>query len=504
MPTVTITDVPVAQIDAVTVAIGAVKGDDGVEVLGVGLDAADQALLTEQARALGMKAQPDEARQLPAPSHWVARSVVIVGLESASLTAHQLRYAAGTAARAAGKKEALGFAFPEEGPSQTAATLEGALLGAYSYPAPPSLSGETPPTTIDRIVVRGTLAEVDLRRAIESARAVWWVRHQVATPPNLLYPESLAAAVTEWAADYPVDVEIWDERRLETEGCGGILAVGSGSHRPPRLVVLRYRPAEPAGHLSLVGKGITFDSGGLSLKPAGSMVGMKYDMTGAATVAAATIAAAATGSPLAITAWLCIAENMPSGTALRPNDVITIRGGTTVEVLNTDAEGRLVLADGLRLASEEAPDLIVDVATLTGAARIALGERYAGLMGHEEGRQQVLNAADRAGELVWPMPLAEELRSLLSSEVATIANAKPGNTLGGMILGGLFLREFVGQLGTDKSESPRWAHLDIAGPASNSSGAYGYTPQGATGALTRTLIELASQPLNRKPASRRQ
>ena len=192
-----------------------------------------------------------------------------------------------------------------------------------------------------------------------------------------------------------------------------------------------------------------------------------------------------------MTGWLCLAENMPSGSALRPNDVLTIRGGKTVEVLNTDAEGRLVLADGLVRASEDRPDLIVDVATLTGAARIALGERYAGLMGHERAVAAVAEAAESAGELVWPMPLPQELRSLLDSDVADIANAKPGNTLGGMLLAGLFLREFVGTVG-DEEDSPRipWAHLDIAGPASNSSGPWGSTPKGATGALTRTLLHL--------------
>jgi leucyl aminopeptidase len=254
------------------------------------------------------------------------------------------------------------------------------------------------------------------------------------------------------------------------------------------MMILRWSPPSATRHIALVGKGITFDSGGLSLKPANSMVGMKYDMTGAAVVSAVVLASAASATSTAVTAWVCLAENMPSGSASRPNDVITIKNGTTVEILNTDAEGRLVLADGLSAASVENPDLIIDVATLTGAARVALGERYAGLMGSEGAVSEVEEAAKNAGELVWPMPLPEELRSLLKTDVADIANAKPGNTLGGMLVAGLFLREFIG-VDSDGNRLP-WAHLDIAGPAENSSGPWGYTPKGPTGALTRTLLEI--------------
>jgi leucyl aminopeptidase len=252
------------------------------------------------------------------------------------------------------------------------------------------------------------------------------------------------------------------------------------------MMVLRWSPPKPTRHIALVGKGITFDSGGLSLKPANSMVGMKYDMTGAAVVSAVALASAELGVGAAVTAWVCLAENMPSGSASRPNDVISIKNGQTVEILNTDAEGRLVLADGLSAARAEEPDLIIDVATLTGAARVALGERYAGLMGTPEAVAAIQESATQAGELVWPMPLPEELRTLLSTDVADIANAKPGNTLGGMLLAGLFLQEFVGK--SPEGTLLPWAHLDIAGPAENSSGAWGYTPKGPTGALTRTLL----------------
>jgi leucyl aminopeptidase len=286
----------------------------------------------------------------------------------------------------------------------------------------------------------------------------------------------------------PIKIKVWEEKDLVAEGLGGIHAVGKGSSRPPRLVKLEYKPAGAKTSLALVGKGITFDTGGLSLKPAESMVGMKYDMTGAAAVMQALVAIATLGIKVKATAWLCLAENMPSGSATRPNDIIKIRNGKTVEVLNTDAEGRLVLADGLSMAVEESPDYLIDVATLTGAATIALGNRYAGLMGDEAAIKKVEKASESVGELVWHMPLPEELRPLLDSDIADIANVKIGNRAGGMLIGGLFLREFVG---ADQAKKPAWAHLDIAGPANNDSAAYGHTPKGATGVTVRTLIQLA-------------
>jgi leucyl aminopeptidase len=220
------------------------------------------------------------------------------------------------------------------------------------------------------------------------------------------------------------------------------------------------------------------------------MVGMKYDMTGAATVYQAILAIAALKLPVKVTSYLCLAENMPSGTAIRPNDVIEIRNGKTVEVLNTDAEGRLVLADGLSAASEQQPDLIVDVATLTGAARVALGDRYSALMGSADAVSAVEAAAFDSGELVWHMPLPFELRARLDTDVADIANAKIGSTAGGMLLAGVFLKEFIGT--SKKTGQPiSWAHLDIAGTANNESGAYGYTPKGATGVALRTLVCVA-------------
>jgi leucyl aminopeptidase len=221
------------------------------------------------------------------------------------------------------------------------------------------------------------------------------------------------------------------------------------------------------------------------------MVGMKYDMTGAATVLAVSLAIARLGLGVRVTTWLCIAENLPSGSAIRPNDVLTIRGGKTVEVLNTDAEGRLVLADGLAVASEEHPDLVIDVATLTGAARVALGDRYVGAMGDEALVGDLIGVSKQVGETLWGMPLPSELRALLNSDVADIANVKIGNTAAGMLVAGVFLQEFVGK-SHDGVRIP-WAHLDIAGAASNDGTGYGYTGKGPTGVVVRTLIALAEQ-----------
>ncbi len=479
---------PCAELACDVLILGVVPGEDGAVIADDSLSSSHLDTLHSWIVSLQVSADLDDAKRLPAPESMAANSVVLVGLGSAAPTPDDLRQAAGVALRAAGKTGDVALSLPTGSPDHVRAVIEGALLGAHSNTRS---EGADDAEGARRLTIRGTLDKADVAQAVASAEAVVWVRDRVTEPPNSLYPESFVERVISSLADLPISYEVWDEASLAADGFGGILGVGGGSARPPRLMALRYQPKKASGHIALVGKGITFDSGGLSLKPANSMVGMKYDMTGAATVAGAIIAAARLGAPVEVTGWLCLAENMPSGTALRPNDVITIRGGKTVEVLNTDAEGRLVLADGLQRASEDNPDLIVDVATLTGAARVALGERFAGIMGDSRALDVVQDAATQAGELVWPMPLARELRTLLDSDVADIANAKPGNSLGGMLLAGLFLEEFVGYrtAGGTPGRIP-WAHLDIAGPASNSSGAWGYTPKGATGAITRTLLSL--------------
>lgn len=446
--------------------------------------------------ALAVTGAEDEVRRLAGIGG--AASVAVIGLGSGPVTTNLLRRAAGSAARQLTGAPRLALALPTASEEDVLAVLEGAAIGSYAFTRFRSAQPEKTKLPANEITVlsRVALSGDPVARAGIVAGAVHAVRDLVNTPPSHLYPETFAAAAQDLANDAPVTVTVLSHDDLSAGGYGGILGVGQGSTRGPRLVKVEYTPTPAKGtstlrHLALVGKGITFDSGGLSLKPPASMVGMKYDMTGAATVLAVAIAAARLGLPLRVTAWLCIAENLPSGSAIRPNDVLTIRGGKTVEVLNTDAEGRLVLADGLAAASEERPDAIIDVATLTGAARVALGDRYVGTMGDEKLVGELVDVANEVGETLWPMPLPSELRSLLNSEVADIANVKIGSTAAGMLIAGVFLQEFIGKA-EDGSRLP-WAHLDIAGPANNDGSGYGYTGKGPTAVAVRTLLALAER-----------
>ena len=433
---------------------------------------------------LGFEPGIDASVTIPAPDDSPYRSIIIVALPDNTDISDPLRYAAGTAAR--GVKGSLVLSFPIDTAVDSATVLEGAALAAI--PAFTRKSGATPQGTTKITVVSPTKPDIASVKARVDAVAL--VRELVTEVPNILSPAELAKRVVSASRGTGLTVEVLDEKKLAAAKFGGILGIGAGSSRPPRMVVVRYTPRGAKKHVALVGKGITFDTGGLSIKPANSMIGMKYDMTGAATVFAVIRAAAALKLPVAISARLCIAENMPSGTAIRPNDVVTIRGGKTVEVTNTDAEGRVVLADGLVAASEERPDIIIDVATLTGAARVALGDRIVGVMGDAEVGRGLMTAASRAGDEVWQMPLPAYLRPVLASDVADIANAKIGHTAAGMLIGGIFLQEFIGRR-KDGSLIP-WAHLDIAGPANNGSAPFGYTPKGATGTMVRTLIDYLS------------
>ena len=322
-------------------------------------------------------------------------------------------------------------------------------------------------------------------RAEVIADAVTLVRDLVNTGPSDLVPAELADVADQVAADSGLAITVLDEHALAEGGYGGILGVGQGSVNPPRLVRLEHAPEGATKTLVLAGKGITFDSGGLSLKPAKSMETMKSDMGGAAAVLGALQAIATVGLGVRVVGYLPLAENMPSGTAQRPSDVITIHGGITVEVANTDAEGRLVLADVLDVSAADSPDVLIDVATLTGSQVTALGPRVAGVMANDDAlRDAVVDAAGRAGEAMWPMPLPEELRKGLDSTVADLSNVPQDSRAGGMLVAGLFLREFV-------PSGVRWAHLDIAGPAFNEGTPHGYTPKGGTGAAARTLIQVA-------------
>ena len=489
MPELSTTPVSPLLIEGDVLAIGVRKTDDGPQL--VGEEFAD---VQSTLASIGITGGQDEVRRIPA-SIGATTSIALVGLGSGEVTPDTLRYAAGSVARQLQGIRSLVLALPAETDDEVLAVLEGAALGAYSYTefrSSPVEATKLPATTI--VVATGNSTEGLVDRAAAIAEAVHTVRDLVNAPPSHLYPETLADAAVALSQASDVTVEVLADDELAAGGFGGIIAVGQGSTRGPRLVKVSYSPAGASRHLALVGKGITFDSGGLSLKPPTSMIGMKYDMTGAATVLAVTLAVAKLGLPVRITAWMCIAENLPSGSALRPNDVITIRGGKTVEVLNTDAEGRLVLADGLVAASEEHPDAIIDVATLTGAASIAMGTRYVGTMGDAELAGRVVAAGNRVGETLWHMPIAAELRPLLASDIADIANIKPGNTAGGMMIAAAFLKDFIGTTGEGVDRRPiPWAHLDIAGPANNGGAGWGFTGKGPTGVAVRALIELADE-----------
>lgn len=453
--------------------------DGGPSVLPVEALGEDEVAELERLAALvGARGSRDEV--LRAPGETVGHTLVVfTGTGRGDVTVERLRQAAGAATRTLHGVEALDVALPAEVPELVGALTEGLALGAYRFTRyHATTSTPVAHTRILSPISREADAAAAMRRGIILADSVAIARDLVNTAPVDLHPESFAAHAVAAGAEAGIAVEVRDEDALEREGCGGLIAVGRGSARPPRLVRLEHAPASPAAHVALVGKGITFDSGGLSLKPAKDMGDMKSDMAGAAAVLAAVLAAARLELPVRVTGWLALAENMPSGSATRPSDVITIRGGRTVEVLNTDAEGRLVLADALVAAAEEDPDVILDIATLTGAQLIALGNRVSAVMGDDEVRSDVVAAADAAGEQFWPMPLPPELAESMKSPIADIANI--GDRNGGMLVAGLFLQSFI--------PDRRWAHLDIAGPALNTHEPWGYTPKGGTGVGVRTLV----------------
>ncbi|RYV50290.1 leucyl aminopeptidase [Pengzhenrongella frigida] len=475
-----------ARLAADALVVATATTDDGVVL--VSADALPAALRNHILRAavtLGITGAADEVRKVPTAGEIAAPVLVLTGLGAKTdrYSAETLRRAAGAATRELAGAESVALALPADDVELLAAVVEGALLGAYSYTRyrdAKAAAKSAPPTALEIVtpLVREGAAKAAVARAEAIAAAVHATRDLINAAPNDLFPEAFADLAKAAAKGTSVKVTVLDEKALAAGGYGGILAVGQGSARGPRLVKLSYAPSRPSAKVALVGKGITFDSGGISIKPAAGMEAMKSDMSGAAAVLHTVIAAARLELPVAVTGWLCIAENMPSGSAQRPSDVITIRGGKTVEVLNTDAEGRLVLADGLVAAVEEKPDVVLDIATLTGAQMVALGNRVSAVMGTDDVRAEVIDAAGVAGEQFWPMPLPEDLRPGLNSKFADLANIS--DRWGGMLTAGLFLKEFVG--------STPWAHLDIAGPAYNEKAAHGYTSVGGTGVGVRTML----------------
>ena len=434
---------PISEFEADAIVVGVRSSGDTVEVL------ADPAVVPAQAKAelerlltaVGAGTGAGDTAVIPCPAFSPASVVVSTGLPSRDDLGQEetLRRAAGAAARAARKFASVAYALPVANAAEATAVAEGALLGLYAFTGYSS-SARTAKT--DRVTILGA-SDADLTSAGVLSRAVNRCRDLVNTPPGDLRPSAFAAAVAGLGQEHGLQVDVFDERQLRADGSGGILAVGQGSSDGPCLIRISYRHPSATRHLSLVGKGITFDSGGLSLKTAGGMVTMKCDMSGAAAVACALAAIAELAPQIDVTGWLAVAENMPSGTAQRPGDVIRMFGGKTVEVLNTDAEGRLVLGDALVYASADRPDALIDIATLTGAQMVALGMQTAGVMGNRAAlRDAITGAAHQAGEAAWAMPLPPELRQTIDSPIADIANAGDRNN-GGMLVGGLFLQEFV-------------------------------------------------------------
>jgi len=480
-PELSFTTDPLREItaDALVLALPPLSSLDGDAELAhwPGLTPALEAVGFTGAPGVSVRAYAPEVTSLP---------LIVVGTGAEPDTA-ALRDAVGAAVRTATGFDTVAIEVPGVDAEGVRAAAEGAVLGGYRFDG---YKTATAPARAKHVVVRAddpaddaTLARV---RAVGAAAAL--VKDLVHMPAEWLGPQDVAGAARDAVEGLPVEVEVFDELALTEGGYGGILGVGQGSDRPPRLVRLDYAPADAARHIALVGKGITFDTGGLSLKPAAGMVGMKYDMCGAATVLAVVRAAAQLELPVRVSAWLCIADNMPSGRAIRPGDVLRILGGTTVEVLNTDAEGRLVLADGLVAASRTHPDVLIDVATLTGAISVALGSRHTGVMGAEDAVAEYLEAADDADELAWPLPLPAHMEEELDSPIADLVNAKIGDPTGGSLFAGLFLQRFVGRV-SDEPDAPRipWVHLDIAGSGTAKS-ATGATDKGPTAATVRSLL----------------
>jgi leucyl aminopeptidase len=439
--------------------------------------------------ARGFEAKPGQVQIAEGGNGRVRTLTAIAGLgKEAELDINTLRRVGAAVARAVKKNAVVAVPLLEDlpdtldAPAAVQAFVEGIVLGAYSFDR---YKSDAKPSAIAKVVLVGSGGRAWTQAATTGAaiaEAVNWARDLVNEPGGSLTPTELAKAASAMARRAGLKVTVHDEAAIKRMKLGGLLGVNRGSAQPPRFVELTYEPAGRAtGTLALVGKGITFDSGGLSLKTGQGMMTMKCDMGGAAAVIGAMSVLPVVKPRVRVRAFVPMTDNMTGADATRPGDVLRIRNGKSVEVLNTDAEGRLILADALSLASEAEPDAIVDLATLTGACMVALGPSIAGLMGDGEWISQVREAADRAGERVWPLPLPPDYRKQLDSPVADMKNI--GGQYGGSLTAGLFLKEFV-------TDGIPWAHLDIAGPAFLDA-EDGENPKGATGFGVRLLVELA-------------
>lgn len=485
-PTVTVSSsVPRRGVGDSVLIVPVVTRGDAAAVLTAApfLDGAAVSEIESALKALGATGGEGQTHRLVVPSLPVA-SVLTIGLgkDRDEWPADTVRRVAGTAARSLDKVAAV---LTTLSALDLEAAIEGLILGSYRFTE--FRSDKTAPKDTGLRAITALSQEPKARardaaqRATDIATAVATARDFVNTPPSHLYPDEFAKRARVLGESAGLSVEILDDKALAKNGYGGIVGVGKGSSRPPRLVRLTHKGAKRKGKtVALVGKGITFDTGGISIKPAANMHHMTSDMGGAAAVIATVVLAAKQNLPLDVIATVPMAENMPSATAQRPGDVLTQYGGTTVEVLNTDAEGRLILADAIVRACEDNPDYLIETSTLTGAQTVALGARTPGVMGSDEFRDRVATLSQQVGENAWAMPLPEELRDDLKSTVADLANVS-GSRYAGMLVAGTYLREFV-------ADGVEWAHIDVAAPAYNSGGPWGYTPKGGTGVPTRTMF----------------
>lgn len=482
-PAVTVASVLPSDLDSAVLIVPVITGEnDEAKVLtNPFLDAEATGEIEVALKTLGAKGSTEQLTRVLVPSLPVA-SVLTVGLgkDRDQWPADAIRRAAGVAARALNGTETVVTTLSE---LDVAAAVEGLILGAYRFSEFRSAKTAPKEAGLTALTVLSTAddAETATARGIDVATAVATARDLVNTPPSHLFPGEFAKRAKALGKSVGLEVEVLGKKELEEAGFGGIVGVGKGSSRGPRLVRLTYRCGKKnAKKVALVGKGITFDTGGISIKPAANMHQMTSDMGGAAAVIATVVLAARQKLAVDVVATVPMAENMPSSTAQRPGDVLTQYGGTTIEVLNTDAEGRLILADGIVRACEDNPDYLIETSTLTGAQLVALGSRTPGVMGSDEFRDRVAKLSQEVGENAWPMPLPEELKDDLKSTVADLANVS-GARNAGMLVAGVYLREFV-------ADGVQWAHLDVAGPAYNTGGPWGYTGKGGTGVPTRTMF----------------
>jgi leucyl aminopeptidase len=465
-------------------------GDDVAEAYGRSL----RTLLT----ALGAQGKPGEVHKVPTSGQINSPLLILIGLGKGDPEPADLRRAAGVAARSVTNASSVALALPAITSEQVRAVTEGWMLGGYRFTTyqQGAASDSSAPSSVSVLSPGARQGELTaaFARAQSLAGAVAHARDWINEPPGQLTPARFAVAVADSVRHHndgratksrqsKIRCVIHDEQSLLDLGCGGILSVGAGSDAPPQLVELTYHPHDAVAHLALVGKGITYDSGGLTIKPAASMATMKYDMSGAAAVVQATLTIAELGLPVRVSTFAPMAENMISGSATRPGDVITMYGGRTVEVTNTDAEGRMILGDALGRAVEQSPDVVVDVATLTGAMIVALGDRVAGVMGSEDVTARLIDAGAQAGEAIWPMPIPEEMSERVTASKIADLLQHDWVRWGGGLYAAAFLREFVGDI--------PWGHLDVAGPAFNNGGAWGHVPAGGTGFAVATLVDFA-------------